>query len=404
MTDIPGGPLAIVIIFLIGLGLNLTPCVYPMLSITISLFGTEKHRQEHRAVAFLKACIYVLGISTMYSLLGLSAAFTGEVFGSLLQHKWVLVSIALLLVALSLSMFGFFTFQMPSWLIQRLGAQKRADFIGIYVSGLLVGIFAAPCIGPPVIALLTFVGTRGDPWFGFWVFFVMSLGLGFPYLILGTFSGWIHKLPKSGVWMIWVEHLFGVILLTVAAFYLMTAFKPDFIRWLPALALLGGGVALGFVDKTGEQSVRFTRFKRVAGILALAFGISMIAQGPKQSIAWEPFSSAALEDSKVAGEPVILDFYADWCIPCHELDHYTYTDPHVIETLQSFRKLKIDLTQISSPESVKVIDRFDILGVPTIVFLDPMGQEVPETRIPGFIQPEDLVELIRAFPFFEELT
>jgi len=398
VTEIPGGSLTMFSAFLLGLGLNLTPCVYPMLSITVSLFGGRKENRGHLA-SFLKAGVYVLGIATMYSALGVAAALTGELFGSLLQSKFVLIGIALLLCTLSLSMFGFYNFQAPAWLIQKIGSEKRAGFLGIYFSGLLVGVFAAPCIGPPVIALLTFVGTRKDVWFAFWIFFVMSLGLGFPYLILGTFSNLIRKLPKSGVWMVWVEHLFGVILLVIAAFYFSIALYPPFLHVLPTVALALAGIYLGFFDQTGKTNMNFARLKKIAGALAVIAGIALLLMQPKETLAWEKYDPAKLQIAREEKKPVILDFYADWCIPCHELDQFTYSNPDVIRALEGFYKIKVDLTNPDSSKSSELIDRFHVQGVPTVIFVGPDGNEAADARIPGFATPEEFLSVIRSLPF-----
>ncbi len=228
-----GSILGLLGIFLIGLALNLTPCVYPMLSVTVSLFGAQSNRRTVHVL--LKALLYVLGIATMYSVLGLFAAMSGGIFGAWLQNRWVLAAIAALLFALALSMFGFYELRMPSWLVDKLGratGSSATAALGIYVSGLAVGVFAAPCIGPPIIALLTYVGTKRDLWFGFWSFFVLALGLGAPYLVLGTFSGLLKKLPKSGIWIVWVKKVFAVILLAVGFFYLMLAVMPRYAVYL----------------------------------------------------------------------------------------------------------------------------------------------------------------------------
>ena len=398
MSEVPGGSLTLLGVFLVGLGLNLTPCVYPMMSVTVSLFG-NKHHHSTRSESFLRALIYVLGIATMYSSIGVAAAFTGGFFGSLLQNKLILVLIAAVLFALSLSMFGVYTFQFPSWILSRLGSEKKASLIGIYFSGLFVGVFAAPCIGPPVIALLTFVGTRGDPVFAFWVFFVMSFGLGFPYLILGTFSGLLKKLPKAGFWLVWVEHLFGFILLVLVAFYLLIAFAPEYIGWLTPIALSAGAIYLGFLEKSGNQNVRFKWLKRTLGIVGLAATIALPYLSPKERLVWDEYSPDVLETAKQNGKPVMIDFYADWCIPCHELDQFTYSDPKVIHALAGFQKYKIDLTDLSSPEFAKLVERFEVVGVPTVIFIDPKGNEAREARISGFVDPEEFLSLTRTLPF-----
>jgi len=394
MIEIPGGSLTLFGIFLMGLGLNLTPCVYPMMSVTISLFGGQK--EVHHWRAFGKAVVYVLGIATMYSSLGVVAAFTGELFGVLLQNSWVLLGIAFLLFILSLSMFGFYTLQMPGWLLNKIGGKHKVNLLGIYASGLFVGVFAAPCIGPPIIALLTFVGTRRDPWFAFLVFFVMSLGLGTPYLLLGTFSSLLHRLPKSGVWMIWVERVFGMVLLALAVFYGMLALKPSLLKWWPMVSLIGAGVYLGFLERSGNNRVSFVWFKRIVGMIAILGGFALPLLGPRHSVVWESYTSEKLVQASQAGQPVIMDFYADWCIPCHELEQFTYTDPQVIQSLEGFVRIKVDLTNPDSQRLEEAVDRFEIVGVPTILFLDPEGKEVKDTRVTGFIPPEELLQILKS--------
>ncbi len=379
-------------VFLLGLGLNLTPCVYPMLSVTLSLFGVRQ--ETNRSKAFLKALVYVLGMATMYTVLGTITAFTGGFFGAILQNKIVLIAVALLLAGLALSMFGVYTFQLPSQLVNKFAGKRGTHLAGIYVSGLLVGVFAAPCIGPPILALLAFVGTKGDPLFGLWIFFVLSLGLGTPYLILGTFSHLISRLPKSGVWLVWMERLFGVVLLSLSAFYLILAVSPSHLKWLVPLALTGGGGYLGFIEESKKYSPGFVRFKRIAGAVAIAAGMALPAFGPKESVRWEKYSPAALEEAAQNKKPVVMDFYADWCIPCHELDQFTYSNPKVIRALDRFARIKVDLTSSDDPSAEKIIEKFEIAGVPTILFLDSTGKEVKKIRTPGFVDAKEFLALI----------
>ena len=397
MTSIGNDSLTMIGVFLMGLGLNLTPCVYPMLTVTLSLFSgqTRTSKKEH---IFFKALIYVFGIATMYSTLGVIAALTGGLFGALLQSKWVLVGISVILFGLALSMFGVYTFQLPSWLVEKAGERsgKSANIIGIYLSGLLVGVFAAPCIGPPVIALLTIVGTRGDPIFAFWIFFVMSLGLGAPYLLLGTSSGLLQKLPRSGFWLVWVEHLFGTALLILSAFYLIVAFFPSFLSLLLPLGLIGGGIYLGFLERSGEPHSVLVRFKKIVGTIAILAGCLILLSSPKEKVIWDTYTPEKLASAKEEARPVIIDFYADWCIPCHELDQYTYSNANVIHALEKFRKFKVDLTDPDAKEANDLIERFNVIGVPTVVFLNSEGNEMSKARITGFVPPEELLSILNS--------
>jgi len=380
-------------IFLVGLALNLTPCVYPMMTVTISLFGAQK--ESRTGIVFLKALVYVLGISTMYSALGVTAALTGGFFGAWLQSPWVLGGVALLMFALALSQFGVYQIQAPYWLTNKLGGTTGTGFVSLYLSGLVVGIFAAPCVGPAVIALLTFVSTQGDPLFAFWSFFILSLGLGLPYLFLGTFSGLLKKLPRSGIWMMWVEHLFGIALTGAALFYGALAVAPAYSAYVIPIVLLLGGIYLGFIDKSGNEKKAFKNFKPLFGaaIIILSFFIFRGLQA--QSVEWEYYTPDRLSEVRGKGKPVILDFYADWCIPCQELDRITFTDPEVILDIERFVRLKVDLTHFDSPASQELRSEYNIGGVPTLVFLDSNGDEVTSARIIGFMNAENFLKRSR---------
>lgn len=381
-------------IFLVGLALNLTPCIYPMLSITVSLFGSQTSSDRTIGHSFVMALIYVGGMVTMYSLLGVSAAWTGSLFGSWLQSPWVLAGIGLLIFGLALSMFGLYEIQPPSSWMDRLGAAQRntTGMAGLFLSGLLVGIFAAPCIGPPIIALLAFVGSQGDPLFGFVLFFVLASGLGLPYLILGTFSGLLGRLPKSGSWMVWVKKVFGVVLIGIALFYLALAFFPSLSMWAVTLTLFIGGIYLGFLEKSSSERASFRYVKWGIGALALILSFSFLQNLLKESVVWEPYSDERLEEALREGEPVMIDFYADWCIPCLELDRVTFTDPSIIESANSFVRLKADMTQYESEESRALRERFEIAGVPTVLFLTRTGEEARDERVVGFVGPDPFLE------------
>ena len=393
MFDAKGSLLTFFAIFLIGLALNLTPCVYPMLSVTVSLFGSQSETKFLRV--FFKAILYVLGIATMYSVLGVIAALGGGLFGSWLQSPWVLGSIAALLFALALSSFGLYQIQMPFWLTSKLGGTTGSGFIAIYLSGLVVGVFAAPCVGPLVIALLAFVAAKGSASFGFCVFFTLAFGLGFPYLILGTFSGLLKKIPRSGSWLVWVEHTFGVILTGAALFYLSLAVAPKLAVYVVPMTLITGGIYLGFIDKSGKDRPTLKRIQWMLGIIALATGLVFANNLRNKGMAWENYSDANLLKAKESKVPVIIDFYADWCIPCLELDRNTWTDEEVIHATKDIKRMKVDLTHFDSPEAETLRKKFDISGVPTVVFIKADGLEASEARIVGFAPPNEFISKLK---------
>jgi thioredoxin:protein disulfide reductase len=387
---------ALVGIFLIGLALNLTPCVYPMLSVTVSLFGSKKGEASRLGYSFFMALIYVLGIVFMYSVLGVAAAYTGALFGSWMQSPWVLGGIGLLILALALSMFGLYEIQAPSsWMQSLSGTQRKTGGIfGHFFSGLVVGIFAAPCIGPPIIALLAFVGAQGDPLIGFLIFFVMAFGLGFPYLILGTFSGLLSKLPKSGTWMVWVKKIFGVVLVGVALFYIALAILPGYSMHVIIATLIIGGIYLGFLEKSGRGLTLFTRVKWATGIVTLVIAGLLIQNLQKEGIEWEAYSDDKFEQAIERGSLVMMDFYADWCIPCLELERATFTDESVIDATQEFARFKVDMTQYESETSKRLREQFNIAGVPTVLFIDENGNEVEEARVVGFLRADRFLERV----------
>jgi thioredoxin:protein disulfide reductase len=389
-----GGSLAAFLgLFAIGLALNLTPCVYPMLGVTVSIFGAR--RAAPPAQVFGLALVYVLGMATMYSTLGVVAALTGGLFGAVLQSPIVLFAIGGLLAALAFSMFGFYELQAPAWIRERAGGASTTGAVGIFLSGLVVGVIAAPCVGPPVVALLAVVGAKGDPWFGFKSFFTLAMGLGAPYLVLGTFSNLLQRMPRSGEWMEWVKKVFGVIMLSVGTFYISLAIAPKVSNWILPAALIAGGIFLGFLGRGAGEKPAFRWLRGAVGVLGLAGGIAVIVSAPRQGMAFEAFNERALADHLAGGKPAMLDFTADWCAPCHELERFTFSDRRVQEATRGFRTFRADLTKYQSPETERLKARYGVHGVPTVVFLAPDGSEVRAARVEGFLTPEQFLERVR---------
>jgi thiol:disulfide interchange protein DsbD len=256
-------------------------------------------------------------------------------------------------------------------------------------------VFAAPCVGPAVVALLAVVGAKGDPWLGFTTFFTLSIGLGFPYLLLATFSNLLQKMPRSGDWMVWVKAIFGVILAGVGAFYLLLSLAPKQAGWVLPAALVLGGAYLGFVERTRGRGAGFTWMKRGVGLAALAAGVLVVATTPTAGIAFQPASEQALQAAVASGRPVLLEFSADWCVPCHELERSTFSDRSVVGATRDFHTFKVDLTRYDSPESERWRRSWSVAGVPTVIFIGPDGRELRALRVEGFIPPAQFIGRLR---------
>ena len=384
-------------IFLGGLLLNLTPCVYPIIPITIGFFVNQSASAEgapRLRRTFLMASMYVLGLALTYSVLGVIASMSGGLFGAALQSPIVLIVLAGVMVALALSMFGVYEFKMPDALnrFATSSTQSTSGSLGALLMGLTMGIVAAPCIGPFVLALLVFVGEKGDPMFGFLLFFVLALGLGLPYLVLGTFSGAIKALPRSGMWMVTVRKVFGLVLIGMAIYFLSPLLGGSSKYILTAFFALSA-LYLIFYESGRAKPAQFAWVLRGLGVLAAGLAIWWIMPKPVGAeIQWQPYSEQALAEARTSGKGVIIDAYADWCIPCKELDADTFTDPDVAKDAERFVTLKLDLTSpADGSEAARAANRFRILGVPTIIFLSPAGEEASDLRLEGFEAPSGFI-------------
>jgi thioredoxin:protein disulfide reductase len=335
-------PLLVALVFASGLALNLTPCVYPLIPITLGFFSRQSGGKK--GGTFGLALVYVLGMSVTYSALGVFAALSGSLFGAWLQKPAVLLTIAAIVVALALSMFGLFEIQAPHFITDRTGSKSGA--VGAFTMGLFVGFVAAPCIGPFVLSLLTYVAAKGSAALGFGLFFTLAMGLGLPYLVLGTVSGSLKALPRSGEWMTAVRRVFGFALVALAVYFLRPLLPARVYEIGLALPLLAGGVWFLFFEKSGAGLRGFAAVKVVVAVALLAAGaVFAMPQKAAASLPFQPYSDAAVSAAREGGKPVMIDFYADWCLPCKELDHKTFSDARVIEAAKGWVFLKADLTR-----------------------------------------------------------
>jgi thiol:disulfide interchange protein DsbD len=338
-------PLLLAIVFVSGLALNLTPCVYPLIPITMSFFA-KQDGGGGKGRTFALALSYVLGMSVTYSALGVFAALSGSLFGAWLQKPVVLVGVAAIILALALSMFGLFEIQAPHAITDRSGS--KSGVLGAATMGLFVGFVAAPCIGPFVLSLLTFVASTGSPAAGFGLFFTLAMGLGLPYLVLGTASASLRKLPRSGEWMVAVKKVFGFALLALAVWFLRPLLPERVFTAAIAVPLLVGGLYLLVFEKSGRALGWFRALKVAAAMIFLAAGaVFALPQGAKKAkdLHFQPYTEEAVAAARAAGKPVIIDIFADRCLPCKELGKSTFTDAKVVAALDGWVLLKADLTR-----------------------------------------------------------
>ena len=386
-----GLAVTLLLTMLLGLGLNLTPCVYPLISVTVSYFGTQGHHHPLRAAAL--AAVYVLGITLSFAVVGVGAALSGGIFGAALQKPPVLLFIAAVLVVLALSSFGVYELRPPAWILRRVSGSAHG-MLGALFMGLTMGIVAAPCVGPVVVGLLVFVGSQQSVQLGLALFFALGLGMGLPYLGLALAAGSLKRLPRSGEWLLWVERLFGFLLLGLAAYFIAPLLPQGLSRFVLPSLILVGGIYLGFIDRSGRSLRYFRSIQRLVGVGAVGLAVWIaVPQRAESAIRWEPFAPSSIAAAVRSGRPSLVDFIADWCIPCHEMERTTYTDPAVREQAERFAMFKADITRENDATS-DLVDQYAVRGVPTMILIDSSGTEVH--RLVGYIGADELVAAMRA--------
>lgn len=392
-----------------GLLLSFTPCVLPMVPILSGIIIGKGVRLT-RGHAFSLSLAYVIGMALTYAIAGAAAGLSGALLSSALQNPWVLGTFSALFVLLAGSMFGLYELQLPTAWQSRLadvsGHMHGGHYAGVFVMGALSALIVGPCVAAPLAGALLYISRSGDVLLGGAALFVMGLGMGVPLLAVGLSAGTL--LPKAGAWMETVKRFFGVMLLAVAI-YLVSPVIPVTAQMLAWAALLiGTGIFLRALDGLPPHATGFPRFTKAVGVVALVAGVAYLigalsgardvlqplaglrasaaVENATVSTSFRRVSSVAELDAAVreaAGKTVMLDFYADWCVSCKQMERYTFTDPAVRQRLDRLVKLQADVTA-NTADHKALLTRFRLFGPPGIVFFDSKGREIPGLRVIGF--------------------
>ncbi|MFO7808854.1 protein-disulfide reductase DsbD [Guyparkeria sp.] len=421
---IDGTPWAIVLGFLVfGLLLAFTPCVFPMIPILSGIIaGQGEHITTRKA--FVLSVVYVLAMAVTYTVAGVLAGLFGANLQAAFQNPWILSVFAAIFVALAFSMFGFFELQLPSSIQSRImqaqNRQQGGTLTGVAVMGFLSALIVGPCMAPPLAGALIYIGQTGDAVVGGMALFALSIGMGLPLILVGTLGG--KYMPKAGGWMDAVKAVFGVLLLGVAI-WMLERFLPAVVTQLMwAVLLIASAVYMGATESLRDAASGWLRLWKSLGLVLLLWGALMligVAAGAKGT-PFTPLSGLslgggggevaelefrmvdneqeldeALEQAKAAGQPVMFDFYADWCISCKEMERNTFSDPRVIEGLSDFMLLKADVTA-NNADHKALLKRFDLYGPPGIIFWDASGERVRQHWVVGYQPPDEFLGHITA--------
>ncbi len=396
-------------IFLAGFLTSLTPCVFPVIPITIAVLGRHAHLRS-RKKHFTLSLLYVLGIAITYALMGVLAAGTGALFGSFMNHPVVLSLFCLVFFTMSLSMFGLFDIQPPEIIRRRLSGDFHLHgYHSTFIYGIIAGIVVGPCVGPVLVGILTFVAKTQNLWFGFWLLLTFALGMGVLFLAIGFSSQMTKLLPKSGPWMEAVKNFFGLLMLATCFYYLNLLVSQ---RWwdglLGGVLLIGGGVhsltrqtsTVGKLRKVLDQTaVVIGTILIIIGIFNLRPFISdnlsqkTLMQNMEEN-AWITYSEEALDKARQMKRPVLIDFRADWCEACKELEEKTFTQEIFTTATKKFLLMKFDATN-DTKELQKLKDKYNIVGLPTLILYDSQGVQRKDLTITEFLEASELIKKLQ---------
>lgn len=380
---------------LLGLGLAFTPCVFPMYPIIAGIIGGQKGTLT-TARGFMLSFVYVQGMALTYTALGVVVALAGMQYQALLQHPIVLITLAALFIVLAAGMFGAYTLQLPATWQNKLNSlsqkQSGGAYGGVFVMGALSGLVASPCTTAPLSGVLLFIAQSGDVVSGALILYALSIGMGVPLMIIGASGG--KLLPKAGPWMNSVKVIFGLLLLAVALF-LLERLLPMLLAasiWLVFIAISIGIITRSFWPqlKTRGRVILITIMLAIAAA-GMAWQKPFIESAFVEHLQFEQVTDLDTLQNRVAdanGQWVMLDLYADWCVACKEFEVYTFTDAEVQALLSDSVVLQADVTS-SNAVNTELLTHYQVVGLPTILFFNPEGEEIPALRVTGFMNAED---------------
>jgi thiol:disulfide interchange protein DsbD len=350
-----------------GFLLNLTPCVFPLIPVTMSVFAQQGESRPRKVLPL--AILYVLGLAATFTLVGLAAALAGQSMGLVLQHPVGVLGVVAVLAIMMASTFGAFEIRLPSRAMGRLGA--RRGLAGSLLMGMVMGLVASPCVGPFLIALITFVAAKGSPALGALSFFVTGLGLGIPFIFLGLFTGLINRFPHGGAWLIWTKRLMGLALAGLILYFVQPFVAEAFFWPLVLAVFIFAAVYLGLLEGLSRRPFtrRFWAARLITGGVILAAGIMVYADATRDrpEVAWTPWQPGALEKAQAEKQPVVLYFGADWCIACKEWHAGIFSDPRVVEQGKHFAWIYVDVTKPPQGPLKEFAEHYQAINPPVVV-------------------------------------
>lgn len=384
-----------------------------MLPITLGVIGAKNTKSKFQA--FTLSVTYVLGIALTYSTLGVIAGLTGSIFGSTLQSPIIVSSISILFFVMGLSMFDLFFVQVPLSLQNKLskiyGSQDKTNYLGVAFMGLISGLIATPCVGPVIVSMLTYISQTKNAFLGFWLLFSFALGMGLLLILFGTFSNLLTNMPRAGAWMETIKKLMGFAMIAVAFYYIKPILPIHFFTFLLGIFMIFTSVFLGLNYKVEQLSSTSEKINKGLSLNVFVLGLFLLINSlaskdllgsnfvnqtviektsnnvdsnvKNKEVVWEKSETEGLKKAKQENKFMIIDFYADWCPSCIELDKYTYTNSEVISEMNKFVTVKIDATK-TTEETNNLFSKYGIVGLPAVIFLDKNGKVIEELTLTGF--------------------